>query len=92
MYRLIDFKRDKLGFTGKVFSIEYDPNRNARIALIFYSDGEKRYILHVNGLVVGDTIVSNFNVPIKLGNSLPLGKIPLGTNVHNLEFQVWIVF
>ena len=80
-----------MGIVAKVFSIEYDPNRNCRISLLFYTDGEKRYILHVNGLLVGDAVVSNFNVPIKLGNSLPLGKIPLGTDVHNVEFQVWVV-
>lgn len=77
---------------AKVFSIEYDPNRSSRISLLFYADGEKRYILHVNGLLVGDNIISNFNVPIKLGNALPLGRIPLGTDIHNLEFQVCIVF
>nr|YP_009538756.1 ribosomal protein L2 [Lepocinclis ovum]AYQ93736.1 ribosomal protein L2 [Lepocinclis ovum] len=87
LYRLIDFKRDKLAIFAKVFSIEYDPNRNSRISLIVYDDGEKRYILHVSGLVIGDLVVSNFNVPIKLGNALPLGRIPLGTNVHNIEFQ-----
>lgn len=91
MYRLIDFKRNKLGIIAKVFSIEYDPNRSSRISLLFYADGEKRYILHVNGLLVGDILVSNFNVPIKLGNALPLGRIPLGTDIHNLEFQVRIV-
>lgn len=92
LYRLIDFKRNKLGIIAKVFSIEYDPNRNCRISLLFYVDGEKRYILHVNGLLVGDNIVSNFNVPIKLGNALPLGKIPLGTSIHNIEFQVCVVY
>ena len=89
---MIDFKRDKLGIVGKVFSIEYDPNRNSRICLVFYSDGDKRYILHTNGLSVGDNVVSNFNVPIKLGNALPLGRIPLGTDIHNLEFQVVCCF
>ena len=92
LYRLIDFKRNKLGVVAKVFSIEYDPNRNCRISLLFYTDGEKRYILHVNGLIVGDNIISNFNVPIKLGNALPLGKIPLGTSIHNIEFQVCVVY
>lgn len=91
MYRLIDFKRDKLGVIARVFTIEYDPNRNSRISLLIYSDGEKRYILYVNGLLVGDTVISNFNVPIKLGNALPLGRIPLGTEVHNIEFQVCVV-
>lgn len=92
LYRLIDFKRNKLGILAKVFSIEYDPNRSSRISLLFYADGEKRYILHVSGLTVGDNLISNFNVPIKLGNALPLGRIPLGTDIHNLEFQVCIVF
>lgn len=88
LYRKIDFKRDKLGISGKVYSIEYDPNRNARIALIFYNDGEKRYILAPYGLEVGDVICSDFDTSIKIGNSLPLSKIPLGTDVHNIEFRV----
>lgn len=88
LYRKIDFKRNKLGITGKVFSIEYDPNRNARIALVFYVDGEKRYILHPRGLSVGDTVVSDFEASIKSGNALPLNRIPLGTYVHNVEFRV----
>ncbi len=88
LYRLIDFKRSKLGVVAKVHSIEYDPNRNSRIVLLHYSDGEKRYILHPIGLSVGDDVISDFDVPIKVGNSLPLSKIPLGTNVHNVEFQV----
>lgn len=85
LYRLIDFKRDKLGIKGLVFSIEYDPNRSARISLIHYSDGQKRYILHPLGLSVGSTIFSNFFAPIQIGNSLPLRNIPLGTQVHNVE-------
>lgn len=88
LYRLIDFKRAKLGVFATVFSIEYDPNRNSRIALVYYLDGEKSYILHPDGLAVGDRVVSNFVVPIKVGNSLPLGRIPLGTDIHNVEFQV----
>lgn len=88
LYRQVDFKRNKLGFSAKVFSVEYDPNRNARIALLHYTDGEKRYILHPRNLVVGDTVISDFNVSINVGNALPLSKIPLGTNVHNVEFRV----
>lgn len=87
LYRLIDFKRNKLDTFAKVFSIEYDPNRNARIVLLHYEDGEKRYILHPRGLFVGDIVVSGFNVSIKTGNALPLVRIPLGTEVHNIEFQ-----
>lgn len=84
-YRLIDFKRDKRNVNGKVVTIEYDPNRNARIALIHYLDGEKRYILHPKSLVVGSTISSGNNAPLEIGNSLPLQMIPLGTDVHNIE-------
>lgn len=88
LYRQIDFKRNKLGIYGKVYSIEYDPFRNCRIALVFYSDGEKRYILHPFGLNIGDKVISDFEVSIKIGNALPLNKIPLGTDVHNIEFRV----
>jgi large subunit ribosomal protein L2 len=84
-YRLIDFKRNKYGITGTVTTIEYDPNRNARIALICYSDGEKRYILHPKGLEIGDTILSGSESSFNVGNTLPLSEIPLGTSVHNLE-------
>lgn len=84
-YRLIDFKRDKDGIPAKVATIEYDPNRSARIALLHYADGEKRYILAPMGLEVGMTVGSGPNVDIKLGNSLPLKSIPLGTMIHNLE-------
>jgi len=84
-YRLIDFKRNKYGVEGKVAAIEYDPNRNARIALIHYTDGEKRYILHSKNLQVGDTILSGTDVPFQVGNSLPLTNIPLGTSIHNIE-------
>lgn len=85
LYRIIDFRRDKLNVVARVAEIEYDPNRNARIALVYYRDGEKRYILHPQGLSVGTTIVSGPDSPIEVGNALPLGNIPLGTNVHNVE-------
>jgi large subunit ribosomal protein L2 len=85
LYRLIDFKRNKYGVEGVVAAIEYDPNRNARIALIHYKDGEKRYILQPKNLNVGDTIVSGSDSPLNIGNSLPLGELPLGTAVHNIE-------
>lgn len=87
LYRQMDFRRDKIGVPGKVLTIEYDPNRNARIALIRYEDGEKRYILHPRGLNVGEFIMSDLNAPIVVGNSLPLRNIPLGAEVHNVEFQ-----
>jgi large subunit ribosomal protein L2 len=85
--RIIDFKRDKLGVPGKVAAIEYDPGRSARIALIFYADGEKRYILCPVGLGVGDTIVAGEGSEIKPGNNLALGNMPAGTMIHNLEFE-----
>jgi large subunit ribosomal protein L2 len=84
-YRLIDFKRNKIDIQGKVISIEYDPNRNSYIALIYYTDGEKRYILHPENLKIGDTVISGNNINIKIGNTLPLSLIPLGTEVHNIE-------
>jgi len=84
-YRFIEFKRSKLNIPGKVASIEYDPNRNARIALIYYKDGEKKYILHPRSLKVGSTILAGNNAPIEVGNALPLAEIPLGTAVHNIE-------
>ena len=84
-YRIIDFKRNKLDIEAKVAFIEYDPNRNARIALLHYKDGEKRYILHPKRLEVGSTVVSGTNSPIEIGNALPLSNIPLGTSVHNVE-------
>nr|WGT92460.1 ribosomal protein L2 [Platydorina caudata] len=87
LYRQIDFRRDKTGITAKVVKIEYDPNRNARIALLRYEDGEKRYIIHPRGLNIGDIIQSDLNAPILIGNSLPLRNIPLGAEVHNVEFQ-----
>jgi len=86
-YRTIDFRRDKLGIPGKVAAIEYDPNRSARIALINYSDGEKRYILSPDGLQVGATIVAGPEADIIVGNALPLGSIPLGTTIHNIELK-----
>ena len=84
-YRLIDFKRDKYGIEGIVAAIEYDPNRNARIGLINYLDGEKRYVLHPKNLNVGDNIISGSGSPLNIGNNLPLDEIPLGTSVHNIE-------
>ncbi len=86
-YRIIDFKRDKDGVVGKVAAIEYDPNRNARIALINYADGEKRYILQPNGLKVGDKVVSGDSVDILTGNACLLKNIPEGTFVHNVELR-----
>jgi len=85
--RIIDFKRDKIGVQGKVNSVEYDPNRSARIALIYYADGEKRYILAPLGLNVGDTVMAGEQADIKPGNTLPLSAIPDGTLIHNLEFE-----
>ena len=84
-YRVIDFKREKFGVPATVKTIEYDPNRNVRISLVFYADGEKRYILTPEGLNVGDVIVSGTEAPIQTGNALPLDLIPLGTIVHNIE-------
>jgi large subunit ribosomal protein L2 len=84
-YRLIDFKRKKYGIEATVASIEYDPNRNARIALVHYEDGEKRYILHANNVNVGDKIISGSGAPLDNGNTLPLEEIPLGTSIHNIE-------
>ena len=84
-YRLVDFRRDKHGVPARVAAIEYDPNRNARLALLFYQDGEKRYILHPVGLQVDTVVISGPDAPIEVGNSLPLGSIPLGTTVHNIE-------
>jgi large subunit ribosomal protein L2 len=85
LYRIIDFKRQKSGIQGVVAAIEYDPNRNARIALIHYTDGEKRYILQPKNLNVGDKVLSGSGSPLNIGNSLPLEEIPLGTSVHNIE-------
>jgi large subunit ribosomal protein L2 len=88
MYRKIDWKRNKFGVPGKVAAIEYDPNRSARIALITYVDGEKRYILHPKGLNVGDTVVSGPGVDPRVGNAIPLGEVPLGETVHNVELKI----
>ena len=87
-YRVIDFKRDKFGVPGEVTTIEYDPNRSSRIALIKYPDGDWRYIVAPNGLKVGDTVQSGPDSPIRTGNALPLESIPAGTTVHNVELQV----
>lgn len=87
-YRIIDFKRDKTGIPAKVASIEYDPNRSARIALLHYADGEKRYILAPLNLAVGDTVMSGADADIKPGNTLPLMNIPLGTHIHNIELRI----
>ncbi|SMP09518.1 LSU ribosomal protein L2P [Desulfurobacterium pacificum] len=86
-YRIIDFRRDKIGVPAKVAAIEYDPNRSARIALLVYADGEKRYILWPEGLKVGDTVVAGPDAEIKVGNALPLRHIPVGTIVHNVELK-----
>jgi large subunit ribosomal protein L2 len=86
-YRVIDFKRDKIGIPARVAAIEYDPNRSARIALLHYADGEKRYILAPLALKVGDTVESGPDADIQPGNSLPLNKIPLGTQIHNIELR-----
>jgi large subunit ribosomal protein L2 len=87
LYREIDFGRTKVGLSAKVMTIEYDPNRNARIALLHYQDGEKRYILHPLGLSLGETVIAAPDALISLGNALPLANIPLGTEVHNIELQ-----
>ncbi len=86
-YRIIDFKRNKYDIPAKVAAIEYDPNRSSRIALLYYVDGEKRYIIAPLGLKVGDTVISGIKADIKVGNALPLDKIPLGTIIHNIEFK-----
>lgn len=86
-YRLIDFKRNKYGVPARVASVEYDPNRSARIALLHYADGEKRYILAPNGLRVGETLMSGPDADIKVGNALPLDNIPVGSYIHNIELQ-----
>jgi len=86
-YRVIDFKREKFGIPAKVDSIQYDPNRSARIALLVYADGEKRYILSPDGLISGDMLMSGPDAEIRIGNSLPLLKIPVGTMVHSIEMK-----
>ncbi len=87
-YRIIDFKRDKIGIPAKVASIEYDPNRSARIALLHYADGEKRYILAPLHLSLDDTVMSGPDADIRAGNTLPLKNIPLGTHIHNIELRI----
>ena len=84
-YRIIDFKRDKFGVPAKLATIEYDPNRSARIGLLHYADGEKRYMLLPHGLKVGDVVVAGVEVEARVGNALPLANIPLGTTIHNVE-------
>jgi len=88
LFRVIDFKRDKSDVPGKVANVEYDPNRSARLALINYADGDKRYILWPQGVKVGDSVISGDRVDIKPGNCLPLKNIPLGTMVHNVEMKI----
>ena len=87
LYRLVDFKRDKVGVPARVVAIEYDPNRSARLALLHYVDGEKRYILAPQGLGVKDTVQSGPSAEVKPGNALPLAQMPLGTTIHNLELK-----
>jgi large subunit ribosomal protein L2 len=87
-YRVIDFKRDKAGIPARVAAIEYDPNRSARLALLFYADGEKRYMLAPLGLTVGDTVTSGAAADIRVGNAMPLDRIPVGTVVHNVELHL----
>lgn len=87
-YRVVDFKRDKVGIPGKVATIEYDPNRTANIALVVYADGEKRYILAPKGLTVGAVVISGPDAPIETGNTLPLENVPLGHTVHNVELEL----
>jgi large subunit ribosomal protein L2 len=84
-YRIIDFKRDKFGVPARLATIEYDPNRTARIGLLFYADGEKRYMLLPNGLKVGDVVISGSEAEARTGNAVPLANIPLGTTIHNIE-------
>src|SRR3979411_1225112 len=88
VYRKVDFKREKVGIPGKVATIEYDPNRSARIALIHYRDGEKRYILAPLGLKVGDPIESGEEAPVRIGNAIPLANIPVGSTIHNIELPL----
>ncbi|KAK8292407.1 hypothetical protein V6Z11_D06G120200, partial [Gossypium hirsutum] len=88
LYSKIDFRRNEKDIYGRIITIEYDPNRNAYICLIHYGDGEKRYILHPRGAIIGDTIVSGTEVAIKMGNALPLTDMPLGTAIHNIEITI----
>src|SRR6476661_7122402 len=85
LYRIIDWKRDKPGVPARIATVEYDPNRSARIGLLHYADGEKRYILVPHGLKVGDTVVAGSTAEARVGNALPLSSIPLGTQLHNIE-------
>lgn len=87
LYRRVDFKRDKVGVPARVVAIEYDPNRSARLALLHYADGEKRYILAPQGMAVKDTVQSGPNAEVKSGNALPLAQMPLGTTIHNVELK-----
>jgi large subunit ribosomal protein L2 len=87
LIRVVDYKRDKLDITARVAAIEYDPNRTSRLALLFYIDGEKRYMIAPVGLKVGDTVVSGVQAEIRVGNALPLSSIPVGTTIHNIEIQ-----
>lgn len=87
-YRIVDFKRDKHGVPARVTSVEYDPNRSARIALVSYADGEKRYILWPHGLEIGTQIESGADAPVNVGNALPIRKIPVGTVIHNIELKI----
>jgi large subunit ribosomal protein L2 len=87
LYRLIDFRRDKRNIAAEVLAIEYDPNRNARIALVQYEDGEKRYILAPAGIKIGASIIAGLDAPFEIGNALPLEKVPLGTDIHNVELK-----
>jgi large subunit ribosomal protein L2 len=87
-YRVVDFRRDKFGVSATVKEIEYDPNRSARIALVEYADGERRYIIHPKGLKVGDAVVSGPGSDIRTGNTMPLAEVPLGTAVHNIELKI----
>jgi len=88
LYRVIDFKRDKLDVPGRVTSIEYDPNRSARIALVTYADGEKRYIIAPLGLMVGDMVLSGAKAEVRVGSTLPIANIPVGTTIHNIELHI----
>jgi large subunit ribosomal protein L2 len=87
LYREIDFYRKKIGVAAKIAAIEYDPNRNARIALLHYIDGEKKYIISPFGISIGDTVLADVRAPIAIGNALPLQNMPLGTEIHNIELQ-----
>lgn len=88
LYRIVDFKRDKLGVPARVTTIEYDPNRSARIALVTYADGEKRYIIAPLGLMVGDTVMSGPGAEVRVGSALPIANIPMGTTIHNIELHL----